>query len=781
MNRNNLSKTFESTKAHINKAIYSYLFALIKYIFIGKKGLTPEISNDFIVKLKKFTKHINEKIIKEQNKKIEIENDNEIYTVHNFENIINFATKQNLMFVGDILEGILIKIFSYTIEVSTSNDFGKYVYGNFIRLREPTNINELSSWFEKANNIFKYDEIKDIKKLLQNDYSVNDRMDVILNMPIFHTVLTKIMKLKYNFLFYSSDKSISMQYTNLTLHQTKMQALKLYEDLKKYEGDNSSSTMNMRDFIFNSIIFFYYCFLNQPKPPINLIRSFLISVYIYNQNENSNLMKYSEAEETEKLVKVPFNYSLRGAFIEGRHANIIFSPIKIEPGIINMNFGQNNIREPGLFELGKILSFNKSIKSITLLISLIKAYYLEYLNAGFGIFDNHVVEELNMPSNYCKEEVNYFLGKLISHLKGLKTLNLSGNEIKGGLRNVFVLLKDMYRHKKTKLESLYLNNCFLDDSSIYELGEMLKSKYCRLKKLSLSMNPKIKIINFFKKIKSNKSLLELNISNSSLDNNIIDDLCRIISNTNIKSLILFKNDFNNFKKILRIPFRTKIVKKKNEITETSRINYRTSMMNLDLSSNSFFSINKHYINLINNLINDNSTLDCLDLSHVLYGLNPQKSSSSRRSPEYLNSVNEELLKTLIQRKEKFKNLTQDRIKKELNIQRYEKKNDENKLNINELDEDLSNDIDKIIKDEKSKYSGFLRKSCFDIINKINQNKEIYKDLITKEEIVDSGTDITSDKNENFFNKLFDYMVYKKSKEEFDNINLQLNRKNLVLI
>ena len=162
----------------------------------------------------------------------------------------------------------------------------------------------------------------------------------------------------------------------------------------------------------------------------------------------------------------------------------------------------------------------------------------------------------------------------------------------------------------------------------------------------------------------------INISNSSLDNNIIDDLCRIISNTNIKSLILFKNDFNNFKKILRIPFRTKIVKKKNEITETSRINYRTSMMNLDLSSNSFFSINKHYINLINNLINDNSTLDCLDLSHVLYGLNPQKASSSRRSPEYLNSVNEELLKTLIQRKEKFKNLTQDRIKKELNTILY---------------------------------------------------------------------------------------------------------------
>ena len=65
----------------------------------------------------------------------------------------------------------------------------------------------------------------------------------------------------------------------------------------------------------------------------------------------------------------------------------------------------------------------------------------------------------------------------IVFLRGLKTLNISNNYLKCGLAPFFVSLKNLYRQKKSKLETLILFNCYLDDISFYELGELLKSKY----------------------------------------------------------------------------------------------------------------------------------------------------------------------------------------------------------------------------------------------------------------------------------------------------------------
>ena len=98
--------------------------------------------------------------------------------------------------------------------------------------------------------------------------------------------------------------------------------------------------------------------------------------------------KKQKNDDEEDLEIIPFNYSLKGAFVEGRFSNIIISPVKLEPRISNINFGQNNIREWGLFELGKAITMNKNIKTITLKIALLRGYYLDFFIAGLSIFDN---------------------------------------------------------------------------------------------------------------------------------------------------------------------------------------------------------------------------------------------------------------------------------------------------------------------------------------------------------------------------------------------------------
>ena len=250
---------------------------------------------------------------------------------------------------------------------------------------------------------------------------------------------------------------------------------KIYELIK-----NDSTTLSERDISPNSLSIFLDYFSDSrvfgefKNPPIMMIRAFLISVYIYYQNKNSPLMKRIKKEENKYddlyYEYLPFTYDLKGACIEGRFANIIVAPIRIEPRIEKINLCQNNLRENGLFEISKSLLFNKSIKKIDYNISVLRTYFLDYFNYGLGIFDNYSIEELNISYNYIKEDCDYYLAKLLSHLKGLKTINLSSNDLESGAASFFIMLKKLYRKGKIKLENLFLAKCFLDDTSFYELG-----------------------------------------------------------------------------------------------------------------------------------------------------------------------------------------------------------------------------------------------------------------------------------------------------------------------
>ena len=153
--------------------------------------------------------------------------------------------------------------------------------------------------------------------------------------------------------------------------------------------------------------------------------------------------------------------------------------MRIEPRIEVLNIAKNCFRENGFLELAKIFLFNnKSIKIIDFHTNMLKSFYIDFLNMRLGLFDNYSVEVLDLSNNYLKGDCSEYLANILSHLKNLKTINLSSNDLKRGISSFIITLKNLYRKGKIKLENLNLNKCLLDDIAFYEIGELLKSKYC---------------------------------------------------------------------------------------------------------------------------------------------------------------------------------------------------------------------------------------------------------------------------------------------------------------
>ena len=280
-----------------------------------------------------------------------------------------------------------------------------------------------------------------------------------------------------------------MKYINKDFSDKQRIFYDFYKALKE-----KSTTLLDKDITNNSImnlvsnLYFPNEFGKISIAPEKILQSFLIQVFMYNYYKNSLSMDY-KAEKLDNSI-----ISLKDINFEGRFSYIAIAPIKIEPRISEVELPHNNIRECGLYELGKVLLFNKSIKNINANTSFLRNNYLDYLNNALGIYDNYSVKELHLSFNNLKDISEEFLAKF----KELKTLNLKMNELKGGISIFLMVLKKLYRKGETKLENLCLDKCLLDDSSFYELGELLKCKYCKLKKLYLNKNILPKNINFLK-------------------------------------------------------------------------------------------------------------------------------------------------------------------------------------------------------------------------------------------------------------------------------------------
>ena len=588
-------------KTIINDNIYIFLYSLIKYIFLANKNIKSELLNNFI-------NIINKKIIKVESKYITKE-----YNTKNLKNIFSFIQSQSKVFASDILEGLLIIIFSSTFNAETSELFEKLIimdYKGINKLFMSNNYQIINLFNSK---IFFPEELQNLKNLLENEdkYEEKDNINNIIKDSPFYNLLHEIKESKLVF---------------------------LEEKIKNLNNDNHSEDNKY----LNEQL------LKEQFKNKKLIRLFLISVCIYYQNKKLlNKKEISEKNIIDKyglnyLSLIPFNYKFENSNLTKIFSETIFPPIKIEPRISEISLSKNNLEFIAFFELTKTLIFNKNIEKINLDNSKVKYNYLEYFNFGFGIFDNYTLKELSLSCTEINKDSELFLAKLISHLKGLKIINLSMNNLNRGVASFFILLKELYAKNEINLETLLLNSCHLDNSSFYELGELLKSPYCKLKKLCLNMNSIPDCINFFKKLKQNKSLEELYLNKTNINDNDINDIMKLIRNTHIQTLYLYNNLISNFDDLIRIIYTTKVIKYvDNKIDENNSkiINDQTYMENLDLSENKIIHKNEKNVKLLFEIKNQ-TNLSCLDLSHILYGKNPDKYKISENNKIYRKEISE---------------------------------------------------------------------------------------------------------------------------------------------
>ena len=370
------------------------------------------------------------------------------------------------------------------------------------------------------------------------------------------------------------------------------------------------------------------------------------------------------------------------------------------------------------------------------------------------------MEKLNLSFNYLKEDSDEYLAKLLTHFKGLKTLNLSCNDFRN-ISTFLAVLKKLYRNRKTKLENLFLIKCYLDDASYYELGELIKCKYCKLKKLYINNNPVPLNINFLKKLKKNKSLSEIYLNRNNIGNKDVPNIMKAISNTHIGHLYLYKNQINNFNEVLRIIYRTKMLNDGN-INDN-----QTYLMNLDISNNNIIFSNSKQIKLLTNIINTTS-IKCLDISHTLYGENPDKMQFNKDNDSYKKNVDK--LKAYLEKdKKKYMKTIKELKSKEIDIKRM--KNEENEKTFKTLDKE----INEIIKNKNANYFIYLMEKAKNLINE-------KKDEYFFENINEKGDDLDKKENQKKIErKLANYMMYKKSMQDYHKYEEEKKEKKLILL
>ena len=757
-----LNYYFDNSKLIINKKMQIFLFYLIKSIFIWKKD-SKQMKID--KNLNKWIEEINKNLI--INKKDYISTE---YATNNLKNILKFVKSQNELYAGEILENILIIVFSYAFESKKENSFGKYLYNNMGLLKEKKkkeeNKKDFEEWFKTKK--FKENELKDIDNLLKNDILPEDIKNKKETPIQEKTVL-------YNFLFeiyqekYSNEKKFildkkSKNYINGMVVDESEYLLKNTNSNsgKIYEYNTQSQYSNI-----NSCMLYKGPMGKDARPPITIMKSFFISVYIYYQNKNSPLMKYRAEVRNDNniLAAIPFVYDLTGANIEEKFAGIIMAPSRIETRIHKIKMTQNILKNLSLIELSKVLLFNKNIKNIDFYLSGIKTYNINYLNNGLGLFDNYTLEELDISHNYLKEDSAQFLAKIISHLKGLKTINLSNHSFNSGLSYFFVMLKKLYRQGKISLENLVLNNCSLNQIDFYELGELLKSKYCKLKNLYLNENNIPSSVNLIKKLKKNKSLTEICFNKSNLGNRDVDSLMRFMNFSNIESLYLHHNKIINFDNCLRLVFRTKLITTEEEksVKERKELHVDSSLYNLDLSDN-YSNKNETKIKLLDKII-DETNLYCLDLSHILFG---PEACIEKYFEEYNELESLENYKKEVENLKEKLNEDQKSYERTLDEIHYNQVDKERIKNIEDLRKDfaqIEQQISEIIENENSKYPIFLKQKArwliHEIILPINQMNNIDSRELEK--------------------NLVDYMVWRRADENLKRLNRKKKKKKLIFI
>ena len=588
----------------INKDSYLFLYCLLKSIFIKDLENRKEKNG----KIEEFLNKIREEY------KIDLKRE---YSKENFENIIKYVKTQNKAYVGEILENILLRLFCSVMNVPQKETINKYIYYNL-------------------QNVF---GIKNKDKEKQKK-EINLIRDFILYDKLYPAEL-QIREIFYQ----TSNNAIisTFEYFLILIYQCKLDSVKnrnkknqfndisyklyVYSQNNPYNKEEIKISQNSIIEFDNIINKVHENYKNKKEnnslnSNISIISYFFFTLFVNYQTINSRLIKYSK-KANDKLFLVPYEYNLIGSSMRAIYAPLICSPMRQDNRINIISMTENDLAELGMVEMGKNIVFNPNIKVINYNKNRLYSYYFYYFNKASKIYENYSVEEINLSNNFFKDDIDDYLCDILKKFKNLKALNLSYNRIGSGISKFMNRLKIYYRQNKTKLEKLNLNKCFLDKTSLCELCECLKNKYCKLKYLYLNVN----YMNDFcvqpllDAIKKNNSLIEVYLNKNLIGNSSISNLGKVITRfrNSLKVFYLSQNEIKNNDNLLRIISRTKIVYSNEENQNKALINplETPSLKNLDLSKNEIIIKNKNQILLLEQIIND-TYLSCLDYSQILY-------------------------------------------------------------------------------------------------------------------------------------------------------------------
>lgn len=615
-------------KAIINKEIYLFLFSLLKSIFI----FDSENRKKKIEKLDTISNKIKDIY------KIDLTRE---YSKKNFQNIIQFVKTQNLIYAGEILENIVLSIFTSVMSIPQNETINNYIYNNLL------NIYSIKDKDEKTRN----EEIDFIQNFIiyDNLYPEELKNKNIFFQPysIIPTILEYFLALIYKLRINSiknNKKNVKDQFHKISFN--------LYNNKSKYSENKEEKNITKNSIIEfeNNIDKIIDNYKDGAKitSNTNIISYFFFTLFVNYQTINNRLMKfYIDNKDINKFAYVPYEYNIVGGSMKGFYAILISSPMRQDNRIQIISMTENDLGEIGMIELGKTIVLNPSIKTLNYSKNRLYSYYLHYFNKASKIFENNSIEEINIYNNFFKDDIDDYLCDILKKFKNLKILNLSSNKIGSGLSKFLSLLKLLYRQKKSKLEKLNINKTFLDSSPIYELCQLIKNKFCKLESLYLNIN----YINDYDAeplldaIKKNNSLKEVYLSRNFIGNSSTDKIGKVISrfHESLEVLYLNQNEIRNNENLLRIAARTKVIysieEDRNEVILD--LDSNSILKNLDLSKNGVNYRNEKQILILNEILND-TYLSCLDYSVTLTNFDYKESICSENYKKEINVLKEKL-------------------------------------------------------------------------------------------------------------------------------------------
>ena len=104
-----INKIFEDIKTIINKKMHQFLLQLLSKVFLKSENTLKNKNN--LKQLEKDINFINDNIIKKEENYI-----NDKYEKRNLNNIFNLVKMQNSEYIGEILENLLIIVFSFAFK-----------------------------------------------------------------------------------------------------------------------------------------------------------------------------------------------------------------------------------------------------------------------------------------------------------------------------------------------------------------------------------------------------------------------------------------------------------------------------------------------------------------------------------------------------------------------------------------------------------------------------------------------------------------------------------------